>query len=192
MTHERLLSIKQHAKQASVWVPLVKEERTMNTVVVYDSQFGNTEQLAQTIAETLREWGQVRTVRVEHAHPLGLQGVDLLILGCPTQNMRPTRAMRFLLESIPFFLEYIPLESLSRLTVACFDTRLGQPRWMTGSAAGVMTKKMRKMGVSHLFPPESFLVKGMHGPLQSGEVERAANWARMLREKVEALQLAQR
>lgn len=67
----------------------------MNTVVVYDSQFGNTEQLAQTIAETLREWGQVRTVRVEHAHPLGLQGVDLLILGCPTQQWRPTRAMHF-------------------------------------------------------------------------------------------------
>lgn len=49
MTRERLLSIKQHAKQASVRVPLVKEEKTMNTVVVYDSQFGNTEQLAQTI-----------------------------------------------------------------------------------------------------------------------------------------------
>jgi hypothetical protein len=48
------------------------------------------------------------------------------------------------------------------------------------------------MGISHLFPPESFLVKGMHGPLQSGEVERAASWARMLREKVEALQLVQR
>ncbi len=150
----------------------------MNTVVVYDSQFGNTEQLAQTIAETLREWGQVHTVRVEHTHPLGLQGVDLLILGCPTQQWRPTRAMRFLLE-------YIPLESLSRLTVACFDTRLGQPQWMTGSAAGVMTKKLRKMGVSHLYPPESFLVKGMHGPLEGGELERAANWARMLREKVE-------
>ena len=157
----------------------------MNTVVVYDSQFGNTEQLAQTIAGTLREWGQVRTVRVEHTHPLGLQGVDLLLLGCPTQQWRPTRAMRSLLA-------YLPRESLSRLAVACFDTRLGQPQWMTGSAAGVMTKTLRKMGVSHLFPPESFLVKGMQGPLDSGEVERAAQWARMLREKVEALQLAPR
>jgi flavodoxin len=185
MTRKQLLGYKQHAKQASVRVPMVmKEERTMNTVVVYDSQFGNTEQLAQTIAETLRECGQVRTVRVEHTHPLGLQGVDLLILGCPTQQWRPTQAMRFLLE-------YIPLESLSRLAVACFDTRLGQPQWMTGSAARVMTKKLRKMGISHLYPPESFLVKGMHGPLESGEVERAANWARMLREKVEASQLVQ-
>jgi flavodoxin len=163
---------------------VVKEERTMNTVVVYDSQFGNTEQLAQTIAETLRECGQVHTVRVEHTHP-GLQGVDLLILGCPTQQWRPTRAMRFLLE-------YISLESLSHLAVACFDTRWGQPRWMTGSAAGMLTKKLRKMGVSHLFPPESFLVKGMQGPLESGELERAANWARMLREKVEIPQVAPR
>ena len=121
MTRKRLLGIKQHEEQASVRVPLVKEERTMNTVVVYDSRFGNTEQLAQAIAETLREWGQVRTVRVEHAHPLGLQGVDLLILGCPTQQWRPTRAMRFLLD-------YSSPDSLSHLAIACFDTRLGQPR----------------------------------------------------------------
>jgi flavodoxin len=34
----------------------------MNTFVVYDSQFGNTERIANIIANTLIEFGQVRAV----------------------------------------------------------------------------------------------------------------------------------
>jgi hypothetical protein len=61
---------------------------------------------------------------------------------------------------------------------------------MTGSAAEVMARELRNMGIANLFLPESFLVKGIRGPLESGEVERAATWAQMLREQVEAHQLA--
>jgi len=44
------------------------------------------------------------------------------------------------------------------------------------------------MGVEPIVPPESFFVKAMkkEGPLLDGEVERAASWAVMLREKYEA------
>jgi flavodoxin len=155
----------------------------MNTVVVYDSTFDNTEQLVRTITKTLAEGGQVRTVQVQHTHPLGLRGVDLLILGCPTQKWGPPRAMRFLLE-------YISPRTLPGLAIACFDTRLDLPRWMTGSAAEVMTGELRKMGVANLVHPESFVVKGMRGPLKSGELERAVTWAKSLREQIEARQLA--
>jgi len=148
----------------------------MNTFVIYDSEFGNTEQIAEAISDTLCEFGQVQTVRVQHTHPLDLDGVDLLILGCPTQRWRPTRAMRDLLE-------YIPAESLSRLEVACFDTRFDQSSLLTGSAAELMTRKLRKRGASHLLPAESFFVMGMHGPLKNGELERAVSWARTLYKK---------
>lgn len=150
----------------------------MNTVIVYDTQFGNTEEVAQTIAETLRNYGQVRTVRVEHTHPLYLEGVDLLILGCPTQKRNATSHMLSLLD-------YIPPISLSRLAVACFDTRLDQPQWLAGSAAERMTRKLGKKDISRLLPPESFLVEGMHGPLKEGELGRAKIWAGMLHEQVE-------
>lgn len=155
----------------------------MNTVIVYDSAFGNTEQIAQVIAETFREDGQVRIVRVEHTHPLYLHDVDLLVLGCPTQNWRPTPAMRSLVE-------YIPAEDLYRLTFACFDTRFSQSSRITGSAARWMTRNLRKRGASHLLPGESFFVKGRHGPLENGEVERAIRWARMLQETGSVSQVA--
>jgi flavodoxin len=157
----------------------------MNTLVIYDSQFGNTERIAQAIASMLSEFGQARAIRVDPTHPVDFQGVDLLILGCPTQGWKPTPAMQT-------FLGNVSPKSLRGLAVACFDTRFDKPRWMTGSAARVMDKKLRAMGVLPALPPESFFVAGTEGPLASGELERAAKWARMLREKIEAPHLAVR
>jgi flavodoxin len=153
----------------------------MNTFIVYDSQFGNTERIAQAIADTLRASGQAQVVRVDPAHPVEFQGVDLLILGCPTQGFRPTPAMQSFLGTVPF-------QSLSGLAVACFDTRFRGRLWKN-SAAPRMDRQLRAMGVEPLVPPESFFVKAMkkEGPLLAGEVERAASWARMLFNKVEAL-----
>lgn len=64
----------------------------MNALVVYDSQFGNTERIAQAIASMLSEFGQTRAIRVDPTQAVDFQGVDLLILGCPTQGWRPTPA----------------------------------------------------------------------------------------------------
>jgi flavodoxin len=152
----------------------------MNTFVVYDSQFGNTERIAQAIADTLHEFGQASAVRVDPAHPVSFQGVDLLILGCPTQGFRPTQAMQSLLGNVSY-------QSLSGLAVACFDTRFRGFLWKS-SAAPRMARQLRTMGVEPLVPPESFFVQAMkkEGPLLPGEVERAAGWARMLREKYQA------
>jgi flavodoxin len=144
----------------------------MNTFVIYDSQFGNTEQIAQAIAGTLSAFGQAQAVRVDPAHPLELQGVDLLILGCPTQGFRPTPAMLS-------FLEKVSNTSLSGLAVACFDTRFRGRLWKH-SAAQHMAGQLHTMGVEPIVPPESFFVKFTRegkGPLLAGEVERAASWA---------------
>jgi flavodoxin len=158
----------------------------MNTLVVYDSQYGNTECIAQIIAETLGEFGQAQAIRVDPAHPVSFQGVDLLILGSPTQGMQPTPTMHA-------FLEKVSPASLRGLAVACFDTRFRGLLWKS-SAAPRMVKQLRTLGVEPIVPPESFFVKAMkaEGPLLPGEVERAANWARMLFTKAETSQPAMR
>jgi flavodoxin len=152
----------------------------MNTVVVYDSQYGNTERITQAIADTLRPFGQARAVRVDPVHPVSLQEVDLLIVGCPTQGFRPTPAMQFLLENVSPAL-------LGGLAVVCFDTRFRGRLWQR-SAAVVMARQLRSLGVEPLVPPESFFVKAMkkEGPLLAGEVERAARWALGVHQRCEA------
>ncbi len=85
------------------------------------------------------------------------------------------------------FLGTVPFQRLRGLAVACFDTRFRGGLWKS-SAAPRMVRQLRTMGVEPIVPPESFFVKAMkkEGPLLDGEVERAASWAVMLREKYEA------
>jgi flavodoxin len=153
----------------------------MNTFVVYDSQYGNTERIAQTIADTLRPFGQVQVVRVDPVHPFAVQEGSLLVLGSPTQGMRPTPA-------IQSFLARLSSQQLRDLTVACFDTRFRGFFWKL-SAAPSLVKQLRKMGVEPLVPPESFFVKSMkkEGPLEALEIERAGTWALTIQQHFQAL-----
>ncbi len=152
----------------------------MNTLVVYDSQYGNTERIAQAIADMLRAFGQAQAVRIDVAQSVSFQGVDVLIVGSPTQGFRPTPAMQS-------FLRTVSSQSLRSLAVACFDTRFRGHLWKS-SAAPRMARQLRTMGVEPLVSPESFFVKAMkkEGPLLAGEVERAASWALGVHQQYEA------
>jgi len=150
----------------------------MNALVVYDSQFGNTERIAQAIAGALSARGQARAVRVNPALPVDLQGVELLLVGSPTQGWKATPA-------VVSWLSAAGPERLRDLIVVCFDTRFRGPRLLTGSAAGALAGKLQGMGASLLLPPESFFVKGWQAPLlHDGEMDRAAAWARSILEKL--------
>jgi len=154
----------------------------MNTLIVYDSQYGNTERIAQAIADTLRAFGQAQAVRADPAHLISLRGVDLLILGCPTQGFRPGPVMQS-------FLGSVSSRQIHDLAVVCFDTRFRGFLWKR-SAAPHMVRLLRKKGVEPLVPPESFFVKAMkkEGPLEDAEVERATRWALGIRQLHEVSQ----
>jgi flavodoxin len=156
----------------------------MNAVVVYDSQYGNTERIAQAVADTLSAYGPAMAIRVDPAHPVSLQGIDLLVAGCPTQGFRPTPAMLSLLD-------HISPAVLRSLTVACFDTRFRGRLWQR-SAAAVLARQLHAKGIDLVVPPESFFVKAMkkQGPLLPGELARAEAWAQMLLRAVQASQPA--
>ena len=151
----------------------------MKALVIYDSKFGNTEQVTQAIADTLGEEGMVQLISVDEADALELEGVDLLVLGGPTQRHGLSPAVRA-------WLELIPRGVMRGLFVAAFDTRYRMPRWKSGSAALAIARKLRRKGASLLLPAESFFVVGREGPLEDGELERAARWARLILERLEA------
>jgi flavodoxin len=150
----------------------------MNVLVIYDSTYGNTEEIAQAIADALADAGSVRLLRANKVQPSDLQDVDLLVVGCPTHKRRPTPA-------IEAFLHCIATTSLSEVSAAAFDTRYRKPRLLTGSAAGRLAKSLRQAGTDIVAPAESFFVVSREGPLQEGESERAADWARQLLDKLE-------
>ncbi len=151
----------------------------MNALVVYDSTFGNTESIAEAMTDVLAQRGTARLLRVNKVQPGDLEGIDLLVAGCPTQRRKPTPA-------IVAFLGVTPAAALEGLAVAAFDTRYHRPQPLTGSAAKAIAKRLRKAGAELLLPPESFFVMGREGPLEEGELGRTADWARELVDRLEA------
>ena len=55
----------------------------MNVLVVYASQFGNTERLARAIGAALEGRHNVRVIAAKDARALTGEGLDLLLVGAP-------------------------------------------------------------------------------------------------------------
>jgi flavodoxin len=157
----------------------------LKALVIYDSQYGNTKQIAFAISAALGTAPRslVETILVNNVKLEQLAGLDLLIVGAPTQRFRTTEIMTG-------FLKGIPAGGLKGVRVAAFDTRLSLNdiessafRFIVktgGFAAKHIADRLKKCGGELILPPEGFLVKDMEGPLLDGELERAADWARQI------------
>jgi flavodoxin len=91
----------------------------MNILMVYDSKFGNTEQIAQVVAERLDRHGQVQLTTAELAPRTMPKALDLLVVGGPTQGHGASPVLRTWLEH---------LEPVHGVQAAAFDTRFAKPR----------------------------------------------------------------
>jgi hypothetical protein len=164
----------------------------MRAVIVFDSMFGNTHEIAEAVAEGLVAHARVDLYTVDNTGPDLYTDVDLLVVGGPThghglsrrtsrqvsakyaaQGATPSRlGLREWLDSVP-----TPSQPVA---VATFDTRFDKPAWLTGSAARQAAKRLRRHGYVLVAPPESFFVDSGTGPLQSGEADRARRWGALL------------
>lgn len=156
----------------------------MKAMVIYDSQFGNTAQIAQAIGRGLGDADDVTVSQIADARPESLAGLDLLVVGSPTQKFRSTPATKD-------FLKSISRNGLQGVRVAAFDTRLTEEEIdsngvfsklvdIFGYAAAPIAKELAKKGGNVAAEPEGFYVAGTEGPLVDGELERAEAWAKQL------------
>jgi flavodoxin len=155
----------------------------MKALIIYDSMFGNTEQVAQVMATALTNKADIAVRRVGDVQAAELTKVDLLIVGSPTQGFQPTPAIKKLLASLP-------RQGLQGVQVAAFDTRIAVAevgnRFLTfmvnifGYAAKPIANRLQKKGGNLIAPPAGFIVNGKEGPLKEGERERAAAWAKAM------------
>ena len=144
----------------------------VKVLIVYDSLYGNTEEIARAIGGAIT--GDVKVLRVGEVNPSELKGFDLLIIGSPTQGGGPT-------PSIKDFLNKIPELSLQGINIAVFDTRMTTKFvGIFGYAAGRIAGSLKGKGSTLAVPPEGFFIKGTQGPLKEGELERAVAWAKAI------------
>lgn len=159
----------------------------MNALIVYDSQFGNTERLARAIAGRL---GSAQLMRADEAGALEHPACDLLIVAGPTQRQKASPAMYA-------WLERLTRGALKDVPAAAFDTRYHMSQFLTGSAAARIASRLKRAGARLVVPPESFFMERDVPPqgekrrhdmerLEPGEERRATEWAASILERMEA------
>ncbi len=159
----------------------------MRALVVYESMFGNTRDVAEAIATGLVAQLATTVHECSSAPKVVPADVDLLVVGAPTHALglsRPsTRASAHEQAGGPLVSQGQGLrEWLSTLqfegvvpAVAAFDTRVKAPR-ILGSAAPKALRRLRRAGGHPIGKAHSFLVTGTTGPLATGELAAAERW----------------
>jgi len=158
----------------------------MRGIVVFDTSYGNTKKIAETIAETLRESGiDVDLFYVKDVKKLSAKDYDFLVLGSPTKF----GTMSF---AVKGFLGKVKSEEWMNKPFAAFDTenpenveqsRIQNKEW---SAAEKIAAQLKEKEMNQLLPVLKALVFGQKGPLVEGEIDRAKEYARTLAFKLKA------
>ena len=143
----------------------------MKALIVYDSTYGNTEQIARAVGAALT--GDVKVLRAGEVNAAELNSYDLLVIGSPTYGGRP-------MPSVVELLNIIPESAIKGKNVAVFDTRIGIAK-LFGVAADKIVKSLKEKGAVAIAPTAGFNVTAEKVPkLKEGDLERAANWAKSL------------
>jgi hypothetical protein len=170
----------------------------MRVAIVYESIFGNTREVAESVADGIRAAApeaEVTCTAVPFADP-ELAEADLLVLGAPTHALglpsERTRRMWLRREDVESgrgreghplepgaagpalrdWLDAVPRRTHGR--AAAFDTRLDKR--LAGGAAPRLTRRLSRHGYEVVGGPVGFVVGDMEGPLRSGELDRAERW----------------
>lgn len=143
----------------------------MKALVIYDSLYGNTEQIAKAIGGGIG--AEAKVVKVGEVSAADIAPYPYVIIGSPTQGGRMTPAVKT-------FLDSLPAEALTGKRFAAFDTRIKGWAKIFGWAAPKIEKAIKEKGGNTTAQPQGFYVKGTKGPLVEGEAERATTWAKAI------------
>jgi hypothetical protein len=160
----------------------------MRALIVVESCFGNTLAIASAVAEGLGQFMTVEIRPVLDAPARIDDPVDLLLVGGPTHAFglsRPdtrraaARQAGYDAASDSGIREWLAAAPSGIGLAAAFDTRVDK-KFVPGSAARAISRRLRRLGAVLVAEPESFRVVGTPGPLASGELDRARQWGEQL------------
>ena len=153
----------------------------MKALILYRSHYGNTRQVAEALAGEMKKLGHAAEVRDLRRRLPALKDIDCALIGAPTRMARATWKARWALRRLR-------RKGFKAKPLVIFDTYGPLPadpaelekdrKWFYPGAAGMLQAKAQKLKLN-VFPQTlRCLVQDAKGPLQEGEAEKAAQFAR--------------
>ena len=145
----------------------------MKALVVYDSNYGNTQKVAELIANEIGG----KAVSISTINPSDLSGLDVLVVGTPIIGWKPTVKMQE-------FLSKLEGKQLTGISVTTFDTRV--KLFIHGDAMGKVADALKSAGANIFINPIPFYVAGPQQTpyLLDGELEKAKTWAKEIKNNI--------
>lgn len=151
----------------------------MNILIVYDSYFGNTQEIAETIYNEIKNGNTIKLIKASEVEKSDHLDKDLIIIGSPTRAFSPTKQITNFTKSIP--------KSINA-KFAVFDTRMqvdeignGFLSFLSGTlgyANDTLEKILKRKGIKS--NTCNFYVSQSEGPLLNKETEKAKDFAKSL------------
>jgi len=139
-----------------------------NIIIIYDSWFGNTQVVAETIAKGINEIEKktVHIKKIEDTAPNDVLDYDIILIGSPNHMGGPTRKVKK-------FIDNLGKLKIDDKQIAVFDTYVRK-----NVHIGKTVRKMEKRISENLSDLKimtdglSIQVKGVRGPLEKGELSK--------------------
>ncbi len=152
----------------------------VKVIVVYESKYGNTKLVAETIAEGMREVEGVETIvsEVKEVDLKKIADFDAILVGSPNHMGGPTGGIKRFIGK----LGKLPLEGK---LFAAFDTYMGR-------SFEQATKKLEKRisekvpGAKLAAPGLSIRVDTMKGPISEGELPKCKEFGNKIATQIKA------
>lgn len=172
----------------------MSNEQELRALVIYESMFGNTADVARAVAEGLRaEHAAVDVVEVRDAPRADQATADLIVVGAPTHAFslsRPSTRADAVRQGAPTDVAATGLREwidavaarppLDHRLAAAFDTRVTKVRRLPKAASTRAAHLLSRHGYELVGRPTPFLVEDLRGPLVAGELDRAVTWGRVI------------
>lgn len=135
-----------------------------NAIVIYDSRYGNTKKIAESLARGIEEKEiKVNCINIGMVKVSSLLEYDLIAIGGPTHNRKASEEMNA-------FIANLERINLTDKQTFIFDTK--KKGFFAGSAGKAIEKVIEKLGCRIITPRVSAYVKGKEGPLKEGMIEQ--------------------
>jgi len=147
----------------------------VKVIVVYESKYGNTRRVAETIMEGIREVQGAETV-LNELKKVDLNKIveyDVILIGSPNHYGGPTR-------NVSEFIDKLEKLNLDGKHFAVFDTYLG--KGFFEKAAKKMEKRIKEKvpGLKQIAPRLSIAVQGSKGPIVEEELPKCKEFGKKI------------